>query len=190
MIRRDLLLKVLVGAVLITVAAGAASSTESTSSTESASATEPEQAGALMMNHRMVDLDGAPVSLEAYRGEVLVVNFWASWCAPCLRELPILDGWNTTWQNAGARVIAVSIDSKAPNARAFVAKTDLKLSVWLDGPQGLAAQLDLPAVPTSYVIDRTGRVVLRIEGSSPADLARMQEKVQSLLNKTDRRPEA
>ncbi len=170
---RDLLLKVLVVAVLITAAVGATS------------AKEPEPAGALLMNHQMVDLAGDPVSLETYRGEVLVINFWASWCAPCLRELPILDNWNTTWQDTGARVIAISIDSKAANARAFVANEDLGLSVWLDGPQGLAAQLDLPAVPTSYVIDRAGRVVLRIEGSSPDDLARMQQKVQSLLSETD-----
>lgn len=179
---RDLQLMVLVVSVLITVSTGMAAGV--------ASAKEPEPVSALLMSHQMVDLEGESVGLETYRGEVLVVNFWASWCAPCLRELPILDSWNTTWQGNGARVIAISIDSKAANAQAFVTHEDLGLSVWLDGPQGLAARLDLPAVPTSYVIDRAGRVVLRIEGSSPDDLARMQQKVQSLLSETDRRPEA
>ncbi len=175
---RSLTLKILAAVVTITAVVGVAS------------AAEPKQPGALIMKHQMVDLDGTPVSLNDYRGEVLVVNFWASWCAPCLRELPILDEWNTAWQNTGARVVAISIDNKAANARSFVSHEGLKLSVWLDGPRGLAAQLDLPAVPTSYVIDRSGRVVLRVEGSSPADLARMEEKVQALLSEKDRRPKA
>jgi thiol-disulfide isomerase/thioredoxin len=148
------------------------------------------ETGAKLRNHPLQDLAGEPLSLADFRGEVLVVNFWASWCAPCLRELPVLDEWNTAWQDAGARVIAVSIDSKVKNAREFVASQKLGLTVCVDGPQGLAAKLDLPAVPTSYVIDQQGNVVLRIEGSSAADLARMQQKVQALLGSKNRRPKA
>ncbi len=162
----------------------------STAATGTALAADPGETGPLLMSYRLQDMAGEPVSLEDFRGEVLVVNFWASWCAPCLRELPVLDHWNTAWQNEEARVVAISIDRKAKNALGFIAMMDLGLTVWLDGPQGLAAELDLPAVPTSYVIDRDGRVVLRIEGSSPADLAKMHRVAQSLLAANESGPEA
>ncbi len=154
------------------------------------SAAEPADPGPLLMNHAMESLSGEAASLMDFEGEVLVVNFWASWCAPCLRELPILDRWNENWRQAGARVVAVSIDQKAANARTFVAKQGLSLTVLIDGPDGLARQLDLPAVPTTYVIDRNGRVVLRIEGSGEKDLEKMRTMVESLLGDVGRGPGA
>lgn len=137
--------------------------------------------GRLLHSWETTDLDGETVRLSDLAGEVVVVNFWASWCAPCVRELPVLNRWHQQWQGQGARVVAISIDRKPANAADFVASAELELDVWLDGPQGLAAQLDLAAVPTSYVLDRAGKVVLRIDGSSTADLERMHQKVQQLL---------
>src|SRR5262245_56507826 len=69
--------------------------------------------------HRLESLDGKTTTLAAYRGDVIVVNFWASWCAPCRRELPMLDQWNAAWSGRGARVIAISIDTDAKKARRF-----------------------------------------------------------------------
>ena len=156
-----------------------------------AAATQPAaDVGPRMQTHAMTDLDGRNVRLDQFAGEVLVVNFWASWCAPCRHELPVLDAWNTAWRDAGARVVAVSIDTKVANAREFVARDKLDLTVWIDGPDGLAAELDLPAVPTTYVLDRAGRAVLRIEGSSPAELELLHDTVQALLAAPAEGPEA
>ncbi len=141
-------------------------------------------AGSILMMHRTESLAGQTVSLADLRGEVVVVNFWASWCAPCRRELPILDEWNADWRDAGARVVAISIDSKVENARNYVESAGLEMAVWVDGPGGLAAKLDLPAVPTSFVIDRSGRVVLRIEGSSQPELDKLHRQVQTLIDDT------
>ena len=88
------------------------------------------------------------------------------------------------------QVVAVSIDNKARNAWAFADKAELGLTVWMDGPQGLAQKLDLKAVPTSYVIDRDGRVVLRIVGSPEEDLEKMHQTVQVLLADQKKGPEA
>lgn len=178
MSRRKLTTNLLVAAVIVTVTAGGAV------------ADELAAAGSILSNHQMEDMDGQAVSLEEFRGEVVVVNFWASWCAPCLRELPVLDGWDADWRQKGARVVAVSIDNKARNAWAFADKAELGLTVWVDGPQGLAEKLDLKAVPTSYVIDRDGRVVLRIVGSSEQDLEKMHRTVQVLLANQQEGPEA
>ena len=90
----------------------------------------------------------------------------------------------------GAQVVAVSIDNKPGNALGYAEEAGLGLTVWWDGPKGLAATLDLPAVPTSYVLDRDGNVVLRIVGSSEKDLHRMRQTVQSLLGEVKKGPEA
>lgn len=156
-----------------------------------AAATQPDpDVGPRMQAHAMTDLEGRSVQLDQFVGEVLVVNFWASWCAPCRHELPVLDAWNTAWREVGARVVAVSIDTKVANAREFVARDKLDLTVWIDGPEGLAAELDLPAVPTTYVLDRDGRAVLRIEGSSPAELELLHDTVRALLAAPIGGPEA
>jgi len=144
----------------------------------------------LLQEHEMVDIDGEDVSLADFAGEVVVVNFWASWCEPCLHELPKLDVWNKEWAGKGARVVAISIDKDERNARQFVAKNNLGMTVWIDGPKGLARALNLPAVPTTYVIDRDGKVVLRISGSSDKELVTVREKVEWLLANTKKGPQA
>jgi len=162
-----------------------------TGSLTAALADELSDVGSVLQSHAMEDLSGETVRLAQFRGEVVVVNFWASWCAPCLRELPELDEWNTEWSGAGARVVAISIDNKVGNARNYIEQTNLGLTAWYDGPRGLAAELNLPAVPTSFVVNRRGEVVLRIVGSSAADLERMHRTVQDLLAKeTAERPRA
>ena len=91
--------------------------------TVSFSGASPRAAAPDLLAEPMVDLAGESASLADYRGEVLVVNFWASWCAPCRDELPVLDAWNTEWAGTGARVVAVSLDKRIDNAKRFVADT-------------------------------------------------------------------
>jgi cytochrome c biogenesis protein CcmG, thiol:disulfide interchange protein DsbE len=125
--------------------------------------------------------DGTTTSLAAWAGEVLVVNFWASWCAPCRAELAQLDRWNADWEGRGARVVAVSLDSDRARALRFATDHELSLTVLHDGPDGLARELDLPAVPTTYVLGRQGDIVLEVQGSDPRGLARLHDTVERLL---------
>lgn len=138
----------------------------------------------------MVDLAGEAASLADFRGEVIVVNFWASWCAPCREELPLLDSWNTEWTGRGARVVAVSIDKRIGNAERFVADADLDLTILVDGPDGLAADLDLTAVPSTYLLDRDGQVVMTVRGFAIEDLARLKKAVEELMDPAAKRGNA
>ena len=63
-----------------------------------------------LSNHPLTSMDGKQLKLSSFKGDVVVVNFWASWCPPCRKELPVMDAWNTSWSGRGARVIAISID--------------------------------------------------------------------------------
>ena len=141
-------------------------------------ATEP---ASVMADHRLTSLDGKETTLSSFRGEVVVVNFWASWCAPCRKELPLMDEWNSAWADRGARVVAISIDSEGRRARQFAEQTNLSLTVLHDGPDGLAKSLDLPSLPCTFLLDRDGTVVSMISSSAPAELAALRRKVETLL---------
>ena len=134
-----------------------------------------------LSTHTLAALDGKTTTLAKYRGEILVVNFWASWCAPCRRELPLLDQWNSAWTGRGARVITISIDTDAKKAKRFVEEMKLTLPVMHDGPQGLARTLDIPSVPYTLLLDRDGNVVGEVKGSNDSDIAALERKVESML---------
>lgn len=126
-------------------------------------------------------LDGKPMTLASKPGEVVVVNFWASWCAPCRRELPRLAKLNRELAGRGARVVAISIDRDAENARRFCKSQGVSLPVAHDGPEGLARQLDLKSVPLTLVLDGDGRIAYSTTGSDEAALAQVAAAAHRLL---------
>lgn len=138
-------------------------------------------AGETLAGHELASLDGGKTQLSALRGDVLVVNFWATWCAPCRKELPLFDQWNTEWNGRGARVVAISIDKDARKAKRFAEEMKLSLTVLHDGPDGLARTLDLPSVPCTYLLDKDGNVISVVNSSQAGDLASLKSKAESLM---------
>jgi thiol-disulfide isomerase/thioredoxin len=128
----------------------------------------------ILRDHPLRTLDGRTVSVPALRGQVVVINFWASWCAPCRHELPRLDALNADVARNGGRVLAVSIDLEARNADRFAKKLGLKLPICHDGPDGLAKLLDLQHIPFTLVLDRSGDVVFTTSGSDDASLSALE----------------
>ena len=104
-------------------------------------------------------LGGGELPWSAVRGEVVVLHFWASWCGPCRKELPLIDALHRDLSRSRGRVVAVSIDRDARNAADFARRHAPSLPVYHDGPDGLARTLDLPALPWTVVLDRDGGVV-------------------------------
>jgi len=145
------------------------------------SARAATDAGEMLASHRLTSFEGTATTLSAYRGQVLVVNFWASWCAPCRDELVTMNRWNDAWAQRGARVVAISIDKDAAKARRFAEQLKLSLTVLHDGPAGLARTLDIPSLPCTYLLDPQGRVVSVVRGSSAGELAALRAKVDAML---------
>ncbi len=141
-------------AVMATSAASAAYAAAATPGL-GANAADAERA---LREHAMKTLDGRSMSLGELSGQVVIVNFWASWCAPCRRELPRLARLESELAGARVRVLAVSIDEQADNARRFLRAQGVSLPVVHDGPEGLAKSLDLRSVPLTLVLDRAGHV--------------------------------
>lgn len=144
------------------------------------SAGEFDAWGPVLVKHELRALDGSTMALAALQGEVTVVNFWASWCKPCRKELLELDGMTRRLEPSGVRVLAVSIDRDVRKAERFIRGEGLTLPVYHDGPDGLARELDLPWLPCTVVMDRAGRVVRVDRGGDPATLEALEAAVQSL----------
>ena len=87
--------------------------------------------------HSFSRTDGSALPMQSFRGKPLLLNFWATWCAPCISEMPLLDAFEARASRAGWNVLAIAIDS-AEAVRAFVAAHQLQLPIGLAGADGLS----------------------------------------------------
>ena len=122
---------------------------------------------------------GAASSLRELRGHVVVVNIWASWCAPCLNESPVLEHWYGRIRRLGGTVVGIDTFDARSDAISFIDKLHLSYPMWRD-PEGHAkTSFGVTGFPESFVIDRVGRVAAIARG--PVNDAFMQNTVLPLL---------
>jgi peroxiredoxin len=113
----------------------------------------------------LTDLQGKPVSIEDYRGQVILVNNWATWCPPCKTEMPELQAFYTAHAAEGFVVVAIESGEPADQVASFVQEYGMSFPVWLD-PHGTALEIFQNwNLPSSYVIDRDGKVRLSWTGA-------------------------
>jgi cytochrome c biogenesis protein CcmG, thiol:disulfide interchange protein DsbE len=125
------------------------------------------------------DLQGSRVDLAQYRGKVVLLNFWATWCAPCRLEMPRFVQWQQQYGPKGLQIIGVSIDDSQAPVRPFVAKMRLDYPVVM-GNAGLGDLYGgVYGVPVTFLIDRHGIVRARFDGGS--DTTQIQARMIRLL---------
>lgn len=113
----------------------------------------------------LTDLEDKPVSLEDYRGTVVLVNNWATWCPPCKAEMPILQAYYEKHRKKGFTIIAIESGDPVPEVKKFVQDYGLTFPVWADLTMKSIAAFRNPGLPSSYVIDREGTVRLAWSGA-------------------------
>jgi thiol-disulfide isomerase/thioredoxin len=121
--------------------------------------TRQERLRDALRRHALQGLNGESLTVGKLQGEVVVVNFWASWCRPCRRELPALDTLHRDLVKKGGRVVAISIDLDRKNVQRFVKTNSIQLPVYYDSSQYLARWIDLSHIPYTVVLDRSGNIV-------------------------------
>lgn len=125
--------------------------------------------------------DGATVRLSDFRGRVVLLDFWATWCLPCHKELPVLERLHERYGERGLAVLAVSIDrSGLPKVRWLYDKLGLStLPIHLDENHEASLALGVDAIPAAFLIDRDGRLAARYEG--PQDWEAKEADIAALL---------
>lgn len=141
---------------------------------------DTERARRELKGYVLTTVDGKRLALDSLQGQVVVLNFWASWCPPCRRELPHLDALQSSLAGRGARVVAISIDEEAGNVQRFARAQRLSLPLYHDGPDRLARRLDLPHVPFTIVLDRQGEVAFTTSGADDRALDAITETTRRL----------
>ena len=98
------------------------------------------------------------LNLDAYKGKVVYVDFWASWCPPCVKSFPFLNELEHELKEQGLHVIGVNLDEKVADAQAFLASHPVDFSIVADPSKQCAKSFEVMAMPTSYLIDRKGNI--------------------------------
>ena len=114
-------------------------------------------------------LEGTPVRLSDYRGQVVVLNFWATWCGPCRMEVPGLVSVYGRYREKGFTILAVNLHEPRERVEPFVRETGIEFPVLLDA-EGLTGELyAIRGIPTSYFLDREGVVRQVVPGAMPEE---------------------
>ena len=175
MVKRNALTAALFALILAAVQVGA--------QTPAAAGQAPPLLGAFGDNFTLLDppvpapletfaaLDGTPVRLADFKGRVVVLNFWATWCPPCIREMPSLDRLQAALEDRGLAVLAVSIDrGGAKVIRPFAERLGLeRLGLYHDSKAALFKAFGVTGLPTTFLIDRRGQIVGAYPGAAEWD---------------------
>lgn len=123
---------------------------------------------------------GQQVTPTSFGGKVLVLNFWASWCAPCIEEIPSLNAFQKRFAKSGVVVLAVSVDTNAQKYRNFLDKIHVSFDTARDAKSDLSAEYGTFKFPESYII-KDGRVVRKYIGAEDWTSDDVTQYVESLL---------
>ena len=127
----------------------------------------------------LTDLNGRPLRLSSFRGKVILLNFWATWCAPCRAELPVFAKWQQQYEGQELQVIGISMDDTAGPARRQAELLRLNYPVAMGDEQLAARYGGVLGLPLTFLIDRDGVVRACFQGDS--DLKEMERRAKALL---------
>jgi len=142
---------------------------------------KPESERKAAPDFTLKDINGKPVRLSEYRGKVVLLNFWATWCGPCKMEIPWFADFEQKYKSRGFAVIGISMDEDGWQAvKPFVEQAHMNYRVALGNDTIADLYGGVSALPTSFLIDRKGRIVAAHEGLvSKSDY---QDEIDELLD--------
>jgi len=135
-------------------------------------------------NFTLLDMDGKSHSLHDYRGRVVLINFWGTWCPPCIREMPSLERLYQNLRDKNFIVLAVNQWEDQDHVFAFMGQLDVfpTFPVLFDPDSRVSEAFGVKGLPTSYVLDKQGRVIYRAQGGREFDNPEIEHRIRELLD--------
>ena len=124
---------------------------------------------------------GENIRLSELRGEVVLINFWASWCGPCLQEMPILSEMHDKYQAMGFTVLGVNVEENSSAARKLLQDMPVSFPVLFDSDSQVSRQYDVAAMPSTVLVDRDGNMRYLHKGYKPGLEDTYVDQVRSLI---------
>jgi thiol-disulfide isomerase/thioredoxin len=126
-------------------------------------------------------LTGGKVKLSSYRGRVVFLNFWATWCPPCRAEMPSMERLHALLRDRGLEIVAVDLQEPKDTVQKFVKDNALTFTILLDPQAAVGGAWGAQSIPTTYLIDRKGAILARSVGSREWDSADMVSLFETIL---------
>jgi peroxiredoxin len=126
-------------------------------------------------------LPGGNAALSAYKGKVVVLNFWATWCPPCRAEMPSMETFYRRFKSQGLEILAVDGGEDAATVRQFIQQNGYTFPVLLDRDNAVNSRYGVSAIPTTYILDRNGSIIATVVGSIRWDDPKVTAAFDALL---------
>lgn len=147
----------------------------------------PLDVGSRAPRYAAAKLSGDSLHIDDLRGNVVLLNVWATWCPPCVKEMPSLQRLYDRYRQQGLRVVAVNVDNAmfgadpAELVRSFINQNRMTIDVVLDPENRIESVFQIPALPMTYLLDRRGRIRQKMLGGRDWDSDIMQAEIRALL---------
>ena len=132
-------------------------------------------------NFTLKSLSGENIKLSELTGNVVLINFWASWCGPCRQEMPYLNAIHNKYEALGFTVLGVNVEEQVANARSFIAERPVDFPILFDSNNKVSELYKVIAMPTTVVIDRDGKMRFLHQGYQSGDEVEYRKMVKILV---------
>lgn len=121
------------------------------------------------------------LSLSDLKGQVVLINFWASWCGPCRQEMPILEQLYKKYKSAGFTLLGVNVEPKSADAEGFLKSTPVSFPILFDPDSKVSRLYDVSGMPSTVILDRNGKVRYIHHGYKPGEESEYLDQIRTLV---------
>ncbi len=124
---------------------------------------------------------GEAVSLSSLKGQVVLINFWATWCGPCRKEMPLLEQIQKKYASLGFTMLGVNVEEDTTMMDAFLKDVPVTFPILLDPANGVSKLYNVAAMPSTVIVDRKGNIRYLHQGYKPGDESTYQDMIRQLI---------